>query len=140
MLDQIDASTLKKYDKYNHSSLMKIAVRWCHDYIRARDNGKPCVNCGKHRPLQAGHFFAAGKYNKIRFCEYNIHGECLQCNYYNSQSHAHGYAKEIVNRIGKEDLEKLELKAVRGVYKYSRFELIGIIEYYKRKLKELKWK
>ena len=66
------------------AQLIKIAVRHFHLYIRNRDQGKPCISCGKKTKLQAGHFYSAGKHPQLRFNEDNVHGQCLSCNYYKS--------------------------------------------------------
>ena len=63
-------------------SLKKTVVNLCHKYIRLRDVGKPCVSCKVpyKSDFDAGHCYPAGKYSNLKFNEYNIHGQCIQCN------------------------------------------------------------
>ena len=39
------------------------------EYIRIRDKGQPCISCGQHNYLQAGHFYAVSGYDGLRFDE-----------------------------------------------------------------------
>jgi hypothetical protein len=136
----LTAKQIARYKKKSQAQLMKIAVKWCHKYIRLRDEGKDCICCpGKYGNLQAGHFYPAGFYPNLKFNEYNIHGQRLGCNY-----HKHGntsaYRQNIVNRIGQEKLEELDKLAAnykRNGWKWNRFYIISVIEEYKRKVKEL---
>ena len=43
----MEAKTIKKYDKYDKKALLRIAVKWCHKFIRMRDEGQPCISCGQ---------------------------------------------------------------------------------------------
>jgi len=122
------------YDNKTIFQLVKIAQRHFNKFIRERDKNLPCINCGKYRTLQAGHFFPTGTYSGLRFDEDNCHGECLQCNYYNSQSHAYGYKENLIIKLGLVRFDKLEQKAAyykRHGRKWDRFELIEIIEKYR---------
>lgn len=117
------------------AQLIKIAQRHFNAFIRKRDEGKPCINCGKYRKLQCGHYYPTSTYSGLRFNEYNCAGECLACNYYNSQSHSYGYRVNLEQRIGKEKFDALELSAAaykRSGKKWTRFELLEIIEKYKK--------
>lgn len=117
------------------SQLIKIATRHFNAFIRKRDEGKPCINCGHFRELQAGHYFPTSTYSGLRFHLDNVHGECKQCNYFNSQSHSYGYRKNLEDKIGTGAFNQLELVAAsyrRTGKKWSRFELIEIIEKYKQ--------
>lgn len=130
----MDAKTIQKYKSKSVADLIKICQRHFNKFIRNRDNGKPCINCGKYRELQCGHFYPTSTHSHLRFHEDNSAGECLQCNYYNSQSHSYGYAVNLRKRIGDERMAKLEQLAnsKRG-FKWDRFELIELIETYKAK-------
>lgn len=122
------------YADKSAAQLIKIATRHFNEFIRKRDAGKSCINCGKFRTLQAGHFYATGHYSGLRFNENNVHGECLQCNYFNSQSHSTGYLVNLKTRIGEEAFKELEFSAAsyrRTGKKWMRIELIEIIEKYK---------
>jgi len=87
-------------------------------FIRERDKGRSCISCGRYTTLQAGHFFSAGKYSALRFEEDNVHGQCLQCNYF-----LHGnllsYQTNLINKIGNERFHALQFKA--DIAKRNRF-------------------
>ena len=125
---------MNRYKNKTVQQLIKIAQRYFNKYIRKRDLNKPCINCGKYGKLQAGHYYPTSTHSGLRFNEDNVHGECLHCNYFNSQSHAYGYQVNIQKRIGSKRFEKLMLSAghyKRYPRKWTRFELIDIIEKYK---------
>jgi hypothetical protein len=107
-------------------------------YIRLRDNGKPCISCGEYNTLQAGHFYAVGGYDGLRFDEDNVHGECAGCNCFN-ESHLITYYDNLKQKIGEVDFEDLQKRAeaykMNG-YKFTRMELNEKIEYYKQKIKD----
>lgn len=133
MIDELTIEQIKKYSKYSTPALKLKAIKVFNAYIRERDKDQPCINCGKYKTLQAGHYYAAGKFNALRFNEDNVNGECLSCNYYNSQSHAQGYLPNLIKKIGKERVEQLEYiaQATRS-WKDNRFEFIAVIEKYKK--------
>ena len=112
----------------------------CNEYIRKRDEGKPCISCGK--PIKdgdAGHYFATKGYDGLRFDEDNIFLECRYCNRYD-ESHLIGYGLNIVTRIGKKRVDELFKRAIeykQNGYKWSRWEIEEKIEYFKQKIKEL---
>jgi hypothetical protein len=110
-------------------------------YIRLRDESKPCISCGEFKPnMQAGHFFAVGGYDGLRFVEDNVHNECPHDNCFN-ESHLILYAINLKKRIGDERYELLIERASDykcNGYKFSRSELIELIEYYQNKIVELK--
>jgi hypothetical protein len=113
-------------------SLLAKAQRIFNAWIRKRDEGKPCINCGKMRTLQAGHFYPTSTHSWLRFDEDNVHGECKQCNYFNSQSHAYGYAPNLRKKIGSERFEALEKRASLKVTVHdAKFIYQEIIEKYK---------
>jgi len=100
--------------------------------IRKRDSGLPCINCGQYKTLQAGHFYPTSTHPHLRFHEDNVHGEDLQCNYYNSQSHSYGYRNNLIKKIGQERFDALELLSKRKVgNKPDRFLYIEVIIKYK---------
>lgn len=116
--------------------LIKIATRHFNAWIRERDKGKPCINCGQYRTLEAGHLYPTSTYSGLRFNELNTNGECKQCNYYDSQSHAYKYKPNLIKRIGEVSFAHLEISASsykRVNHKWTRFELIEIIEKYKNR-------
>jgi len=136
---------LKKRKKASSVTLPKLKAKCqelCNEYIRLRDEGQPCISCGQIKPLQAGHFFAVKGYDSLRFNEDNVHGECASCNCFN-ESHLIGYYDNLLIKIGVERMGKLKMLAEdykQNGYKWSRTELLEKIEYFKEKIKELKWK
>lgn len=79
-----------------------------HEYIRERDKGKPCISCGCNwKPnFQAGHYYSAGSFETLKYDVNNIHGQCEQCNLFNS-GNFENYTLLLPYRIGKEAFEKL---------------------------------
>lgn len=132
MSEELTIKQIQKYNKLSTPALKLKAIKVFNAWIRDRDKDYPCINCGKYKTLQAGHFYAAGKFNALRFNEDNVNGECLACNYYNSQSHAHGYLPNLIKKIGKERVEQLDYIAqTTRSWKDNRFEFIYVIEKYK---------
>jgi len=133
-MTQIDAKTIKKYDKYSVAELKKKAQVVFNKWIRERDKDLPCISCSSRNTSTASHFYSAGHYNALRFNEDNVHISCHRCNYF-----LHGnlseYRVKLEKRIGKERLLALdELAAIskrNRNFKFDRFSLIDIIEKYK---------
>ena len=110
------------------------------EFIRLRDQGKPCISCGLIKPLQAGHYFPTQGYDGLRFNEDNVHGECSGCNCFDD-SHLIHYGDNLKERLGINGFMDLKMKAniyKSSGYKWSRSELIELIEKYKAKVKELR--
>jgi hypothetical protein len=105
-------------------------------YIRLRDANKPCISCD--RPLtskfDAGHFFSVGRYPNLRFCEDNVHGQCVHCN-----QHLHGnhleYNERIQQRISAFNYVVLMNKRNDDL-KLTLNEIKELIKVYKLKIKE----
>jgi hypothetical protein len=130
--NRMQSNDISKYQKFTTAQLKGKAIRKFNAWIRKRDKEQACINCSQLRTLQAGHFFSAYQHENMRFNEDNVNGECLPCNYYNSQSHAHGYAINLQKKIGKERFDKLTLLSkIRTSVKNDRFLFIDIIEKYK---------
>ena len=107
------------------------------EYIRKRDEGKPCISCGLMKPLQAGHYYPVQGYDGLRFNEDNVHGECAGCNLFDT-SHLIPYGVNLRERIGHErygELWNLAGDYKQNGYKWRRSELLDLIEIYKEKLK-----
>lgn len=122
---------------------LKIAVRKvCHDYIKLRDKGKPCVSCqAPWKPdFQAGHWKKAELYSLLKYDERNIHGQCPRCNLF-LDGNTQKYADNIANRIGdkgKEEVNQLAQKEKQTNFKWDMLELNKIRDYYKEKIKNFK--
>jgi hypothetical protein len=130
----------KNRDKLtDHLKKTKLVV---HEMIRLRDKGKPCISCKTPYldNFQAGHCFAAGKYNSIKFDFDNINGQCEKCNLFLNGNEAN-YLLNLPNRIGKERFEELVIKAgidQKTVKRWTREELSEIRKNAKEIIKDLK--
>jgi hypothetical protein len=134
----ISENKQRKTLSYLKTSVMTV----CHDYIKLRDKGKPCVSCGEpwHKDHQAGHWKSAGSYAGLRFDERNIHNQCEGCNIH-KRGNVEKYADRIHLRIGyagKEALEKAAVKYKHSAFKWERSRLVAIRKYYQEKIKSLK--
>jgi hypothetical protein len=108
-------------------------------YIRLRDKDKPCISCGQFKTLQAGHFYSVRMYDGLRFDEDNCHGECAGCNGFDDM-HLIKYSENIQKRIGQQNWWELNDRAQRykrNGHKWTRSEILELIELYKNKIKEL---
>lgn len=122
--------------------LIKEAQHAVNSYIRVRDEGLPCISCGKpptdlgfHGGRDAGHYRSVGSASNLRFHEDNIHAQCVKCNQWKA-GNAVEYRIRLLERIGEERVVALENN--NEPHKWMREELIQIKETYKKKLKELK--
>lgn len=132
-------TTIQKYKDRTTAQLKNAAIRFFNAFIRHRDAGQPCISCGQMKTLQAGHFYPAGRHNNLRFNEDNVHGQCLQCNYYNS-ANLHPYRHNLIKKIGIERVEALDQMSLIKTTRDDRLALIEIIETYKEKGNKLKRK
>lgn len=141
-----DKSLLKleneRKERNGLSSLIKSTVNACHEYIRFRDKGKPCISCDTpwHKDFHAGHFYKAELYSSLRLDENNINGQCVRCNI-REEGNLNGYALNLPKRIGETKFKVLKVKAGLDKtlnFKWDRDELKRIRKYYKDKLKSLK--
>ena len=105
-------------------------------YIRLRDRGKPCISCGApwKDNFQACHYVPAGRSNKLRFDEDNVHGGCVRCNLYES-GNLRGYRIGLIERIGVERVEQLETD--HETRKWTKEELRELAAEYRRKAREI---
>jgi hypothetical protein len=105
-------------------------------YIRLRDANKPCISCDRTltSKFDAGHFFSVGRYPNLRFCEDNVHGQCVHCN-----QHLHGnhleYNERIQHRISSFNYVVLMNKRNDDL-KLTLDEIKELIKVYKLKIKE----
>lgn len=115
--------------------MKKKAIEYFNAFIRNRDKDLPCISCGSFGELEAGHYWAGGNFESVRFNEINVSGQCKKCNGF-----LHGnlilYGKGLVKRYGQEALDKLDvivgLEKQLGHYKRDRTTLIEIIMLYRR--------
>jgi hypothetical protein len=137
----LEIAKTEKKERSSLSALKKGVEEICHLYIRTRDEGKNCVSCNTYfdSSFQAGHFYAAGKYSNIKFNEFNINGQCKQCNL-RMRGNFDGYSIILPGRIGADKVEELHQLArdykING-FSWDRLVLVELKEYYKKKLKEI---
>ena len=112
-------------------------------WVRARDEGQPCICCGRF-PLNdslkgggwdCGHYRSTGSASHLRFNEANAHRQLKVCNRYGA-GRAVDYRIGLIARIGLDAVEALE--ASNAPHKWQRDELKAIRDMYRRRLKELK--
>ena len=136
----MEANLIKKYAKKSLPALMDKAVEVFNTWIRERDrNGNyfTCISCGRTLRIEGGNYHAGHYYpstvSAVRFNETNVNGQCLQCNY-----HKHGnlieYRKNLIEKVGEDAVKELDLQVAiykRQNFKWSRIDLVNIIEKYK---------
>ena len=106
-------------------------------YIRRRDNGKPCISCGKmSSKLQAGHYYPRSTtYASLYFDETNVNGQCIHCNLF-LEGNKQGYREGIIKRYGAEALQILEIrKSLKSIWGWWEYEVM--ITLYADRVKEL---
>ena len=105
-------------------------------YIRLRDKGKPCISCGVpwRDNFQACHYVPAGRSNKLRFDEDNVHGGCVRCNLYES-GNLRGYRIGLIQRIGAARVEEME--SDHELRKWGKDELRELTAKYRQKARDL---
>jgi hypothetical protein len=124
------------------TTLIKSVVKVCHEYIRVRDKFKPCISCGAswNKNFQAGHFKKAEKFTTIKLNEYNINGQCTQCNLRKDGNESE-YSIRLPDRIGEDSYKELVRLAELDHsidFHWCRIKLKETRTYYNLKLKELK--
>lgn len=119
-------------------------------WVRARDEGLPCISCGDLHPpalgpggaWDAGHFLSRGAHPEKRFMEDNVHRQCKVCNGGSAKNPAKAltvsqqYAAELLRRIGPERYAKVLEPTL--IAKLNRGELTRIRDHYRAKTKALK--
>lgn len=93
------------------SAVIERVKRACHEYIKERDHGLPCISCGQHcERMEAGHYKAvgAGGGSPARFHPDNIHLQCHPCNHFNGGGNHYGYRPNLVKKIGEERVRAVE--------------------------------
>ena len=139
---RLDLEIAKTESKKNKSlaHLIQNTVNICHEFIRLRDKGKPCISCDGswHSNFHAGHFYKAELYSSLKFDEKNINGQCPKCNLH-LEGNEGGYRVGLIKRYSKGFLDLLDSKALlekKQGFKWDRTQLNKIQKYYKQKLKK----
>jgi hypothetical protein len=140
------AQAFKKETRAMRKKLNESSVKWwadkaktvCHDYIKKRDKLKGCISCGTIADVQyaAGHFIPSGRASALRYDERNIFKQCNNYCNKNMSGNVRLYRMALVRDYGEEYVQELErIGHTKKTWKIP--ELQEVIEYYKRKLKEL---
>ena len=105
-------------------------------WVRARDDGLPCISCGRHHQGQwhAGHYLSTGARPELRYTESNVHRQCAPCNTHLS-GNAVLYRIGLVNRIGLDAVEWLE--GPHPLPKWTADDFKAIRDTYRAKLKDI---
>jgi hypothetical protein len=117
-------------------------------FIRLRDEGKPCISCGRTHvewtrggEWDCGHFLSVGSHPELRFEESNAHRQCKSCNGGSGKYARKGYtvAKEyeerLIERIGQDAVDWL--KGPHEAKHYGKEEFLAIKAKYKTLCREL---
>lgn len=116
-----------------YSYWMRKAQEAFNGWIRARDEGRPCISCGRMHDGQwhAGHYRSTADAPALRFDPDNVHRQCSPCN-----RHLHGnliaYRQGLLLRLGFEVLERLE--APQPARRWTVAELRQIRDEYRARL------
>jgi hypothetical protein len=110
-------------------------------YIRLRDAGLPCIDCGQpmepNKPggsMDAGHYLARSIAPNLRFHEDNVHGQRKNCNRPGGTTRS-AFRAGLVERIGEERVQALETD--RTVRKWTQDDFREIRDAYRAKRREL---
>lgn len=139
-INELKAKEEKKRQKQRKDELMtlqdylKLTQQIFNKWIRLRDMGEPCISCGKQpKKANAGHYYSQGGHSNVRFDEFNCHLQCEHCNTFLSGNLIE-YGINLEKKIGKEEFTILRERAYE-VKKWSKQELLNLIEEYKTKIK-----
>lgn len=144
----MEAKIIQKYKSKSLPALRRTAKTWFNKFIRLRDTDDygygNCISSGQglkygNEMCQAGHFYSGGDFPSLEFHEHNVNLQGKSDNYFNGANLLQ-YRKNLINKIGIEAVEELELLAAaskRKPFKHDRFRFIEVIEEYKGKCKIL---
>lgn len=131
------------------SQLKQEAQREFNAYIRARDEGDPCISCGETNPpdlhggqWDCGHFKTVGGFPELRFVECNAFRQCKSCNAGSAKYGAKAasvermYRASLVERFGQELVDWLD--GPHDMTRYRREDFIRIRDEYRKKTRELR--
>lgn len=128
-------SPIKSRSSNPRAKAVSLAQSAVNAYVRARDEGMPCISCGEMKPLQAGHYWSVGARPELRFDEANIHGQCSRCNI-DLAGNREAFRAGIVDRLGSELADDLDtptpaqkftlddLKAIRASAEAKRAKIV----------------
>lgn len=133
------------------SKVMAEAQAAFNAFIRLRDDGEPCISCGRYNPpdrhggaWDCGHYLTRGAHPELRFNEDNAHKQCKKCNGgagfsfggAKSKTVQQAYREHLGRKIGQDKVEWLDGPHEPRLYRID--ELREIKATYQRKRRELK--
>ena len=130
--DRKELSDLKK----THNTTKTLV----HAYVRERDKGKPCISCKNDwkSNFQAGHGYAAGSFETLKYNIHNINGQCEQCNL-RKEGDFTNYSLNLPERIGIDNYNKLV--ALASIDKqFSKFWNVDNLKEVRIQIKKLQGK
>jgi hypothetical protein len=85
------------------------AQKAVNEYVRLRDQGKPCISCQKpwDATFQAGHYRSRGAAPQLALDPRNIAGQCVQCNLHKHGNQA-AFRLGLIEREGVAHVEAIE--------------------------------
>jgi hypothetical protein len=108
---KIEKATLKarKEAIKTYSEWKADAQKAVNEYVRLRDQGKPCISCQKpwDATFQAGHYRSRGAAPQLALDPRNIAGQCVQCNLHKHGNQA-AFRLGLIEREGVALVEALE--------------------------------
>lgn len=134
----ITPEILSKYRGKSIEYLTEKAQESVNRFVRKRDSINGffiCISCQKLKPINqmnAGHYYPKEprRYRSIRFDLHNINGQCVRCNKFLSGNLIE-YRKNLLEKIGEENLKQLDKLAELKNFRFTREFLIELIEKYK---------
>jgi 5-methylcytosine-specific restriction endonuclease McrA len=136
---EFNAETRQRKQKLKtRQEWLKDAQTVFNKFIRLRDEGLPCVSCGRpdgsDHQRHASHYKSRGAHPELALNEMNCHASCATCNNFLSGNLV-PYRVELIKRIGLEKVEWLEGK--HEPLKLTIEEIKELIAEYKQKIKQL---
>ena len=121
----MESKIIQKYKAKSISDLLGIATTHFNKFIRLRDSEDGygcCISSGiplkvPSKNAQAGHFYSAGKYPRLKFNENNVHLQGKSDNYFNSGNLLE-YRKNLIKKIGEKAVKELDfISEDRSIHK-----------------------
>ena len=105
-------------------------------FIRARDDGQPCISCSRNTgaKMNAGHYRTVGASKETRYDEDNCHLQCEHCNSYLSGNIGE-YRPRLIEKIGQERFDAL--MGPHPANKWTREQLEELAALYRKKTRDL---
>ncbi|HCO21192.1 MAG TPA: NinG protein [Flavobacteriaceae bacterium] len=132
----VTPEVLRKYRGKSIAYLEDKAQDAVNKFVRKRDsinNFFVCISCQELKPINqmnAGHYYAKEFYKSVRYDLNNVNGQCVRCNKYLSGNLIE-YRKNLLEKIGEENLKQLDKLAELKNFRFTREFLIELIEKYK---------